>query len=318
MAYARVLTFVAAPAAIAVISFPLLAASNYVIEIGILTCVFLVLSLSLNLVYGFAGLLSFAQLGFWGIGGYTSALLLKNLSMPLPAAVAAAGLLTAGISVMIGWPALRLNRHAFVVVSVAFSVLASLLARDWVELTNGPLGITGLPAPIIAGVSFESPQRFYVLSVFVALLLSCMIYAIGTSRIGRALNAIRLAEPLARSHGIDPLQYRLLAFAIGAGATGVMGGLYVSHLGVVDPVIFDFYYMQAMLIIVIVGGKGSFWGVTFAAIVMTTVPELLRVSVELRMVLYGALLVLAMQVMPYGLSGWFNARRLKRMRQQVA
>ncbi len=140
------------------------------------------------------------------------------------------------------------------------------------------------------------------------------LYVLGTSRIGRVLKAIKQNEPLARAQGIAPLRYKLAAFVIAASITGVAGGVYVFHLSIVDPLILDFYYMQTFLIIVIIGGAGSFWGVVVAGMIMSVLPEALRFSNDLRMVIYGAILVVAMLAMPRGVAGWLRARQLAQLR----
>jgi branched-chain amino acid transport system permease protein len=189
-----------------------------------------------------------------------------------------------------------------------------LTARDWVELTRGAMGIPGLPAPTltlpwVGTILFDRPSRFYeVMAVFALLSLAC-VHRILRSRIGRTLVAIKLNEPMASSQGIDPLRYRLLALGVSAVITGIAGGLYVFSLTIVDPSVFDFYYTETMLIMVIIGGPGSFWGVLAACLVFSVVPDLLRFSTDLRMVLYGVVLVAAMLAFPGGLAGFRRRRR---------
>ena len=113
------------------------------------------------------------------------------------------------------------------------------------------------------------------------------------------------------------MPYKLASFAISAAITGAAGGVFVFHLGIVDPLILDFYYMQTFLIIVIIGGTGSFWGVVVAGIALSALPEVLRFSADFRMIIYGIILVVAMFVMPSGVAGWLRERRLIRLREQL-
>ncbi|MCK8785684.1 branched-chain amino acid ABC transporter permease [Roseomonas sp. NAR14] len=292
---------------------PALGASPYVLGIGITACIFTVGAASLNLIYGYAGLLSFAHLAFWGIGGYCTALGAVSLGIGFWGGLALAGLLNAALAVLVGIPALRLNRHSFVIVTLSFSLLTALVARDWVAVTGGPLGIPGLPAPELFGLSLRSPPRFYWLALAFAALSLALLRAVTTSRIGRTLKALRQNEPLAQAQGIAPTPYKLLAFAISAALCGMAGGMQVFYMQVVDPLILDFYYFQTFLVMMIVGGAGHFWAVVIAGIVMTVLPELLRATAELRMVIYGALLLFAMVAMPGGVAGalesWRDARR---------
>src|SRR6516225_3389146 len=293
---------------------PCLTSSNYVIGIAVSACVFTTAAAALNLVYGFAGLLSFAQLGFWGIGGYAAALTVTTFGGSFWQGLVWAGLIDTAAALAIGYPALRTNRHAFVIVSLAFALLVTLVARDWVGLTRGPLGIPGLPAPTLFGLEFKTTPRFYWIAYVYALLALGILWVLCTSRIGRTLTAIKQNEPLVRAQGIAPRPYKLAAFAIGAAITGIGGGIYAFHLKIIDPLFLDFYYMQTFLIIVITGGAGSYWGVIAAGLIMSTLPEVLRFSADFRMIVYGVVLLLAVLAMPGGVGGWLHERRLARAR----
>ena len=303
-------------AVVAACALPALTASNYVIGIAISTLIFTVAASALNLVYGFTGLLSFAQLGFWGIGGYAAALTVMSLGGDFWQGLALAALVNAALALAVGYPALRTGRHAFVIVTLAFALLVTLIARDWVGLTRGPLGIPGLPAPTLLGFAFDTTARFYFIALAYALVALAFLYALVTSRIGRTLVAIKQNEPLASAQGIAPMPYKLASFAIGAALTGIAGGIYTFYLKIIDPTFLDFYYMQTFLIMVIVGGAGSFWGVVVAGLAMAALPEILRFSQDLRMIIYGAVLLVAMLAIPGGVAGFIRARTLARMKTQ--
>jgi ABC-type branched-subunit amino acid transport system permease subunit len=293
---------------------PFFTSSNYVIGVAISACIFTTAAAALNLVYGYTGLLSFAQLGFWGIGGYATALTVMTFGGSFWLGLVWAALIDTAIALAIGYPAVRTNRHAFVIVTLAFALLVTLVARDWVSLTRGPLGIPGLPAPNLFGFEFNTTPLFYWIAYGYALLALGLLYALCTSRIGRTLVAIKQNEPLVRAQGISPVPYKLAAFAIGAAITGVGGGIYAFHLKIIDPLFLDFYYMQTFLIIVITGGAGSYWGVIAAGLIMSTLPEVLRFSADFRMIVYGVVLLLAVFAMPGGVGGWLHERRLARAR----
>ena len=146
-------------ATLALFALPWLTASNYVVGIAISTLIFTVAASALNLVYGFTGLLSFAQLGFWGIGGYAAALTVMTLGGDFWEGLVLAGLVNAALALAVGYPALRTGRHAFVIVTLAFALLVTLIARDWVGLTRGPLGIPGLPPPQAFGLVLDTTPR---------------------------------------------------------------------------------------------------------------------------------------------------------------
>jgi ABC-type branched-subunit amino acid transport system permease subunit len=295
-----------------------LVASDYVVGVGVTAFTFTVAAASLNLVYGYAGLLSFAQLAFWGIGGYCTALVVMDAGGSFWTGLALAGLLNGLLALAVGWAALRLQRDSFVIVTLSFSLLAFLVSRDWVSLTRGPLGLPGLPTPTLLGHSLAGTSAMYWLAlVFLALSLA-LLYTIVSSRIGRVLLAIKQNQPLALSQGVSPTPYKLFALAVGAVLTAMAGGIQVFYLKIVDPSILDFYYLQAWLIMVIIGGAGTFWGVVIAGLVMSVLPEALRFSNELRMVIYGAILVAAVLAMPQGIAGWMRERRIARLRESLS
>jgi branched-chain amino acid transport system permease protein len=316
--HARALAFLAAVALLFAV--PTYTSNEYVLALGVSFATFSVLATGLNLVYGYTGLLSFAQVAFFGVGGYTAALLVTELNWSLWTGALAAGLLAALLGLGIGYSSLRLSRHAFAIVTLSFALLCMIVSRDWVTLTRGAMGIPGLPVPSLAlpgGHSWRlnRPADFFYLLMGFSLISHVLIYLLVTSRIGRALRAIKLNEPLAQSQGINPLSYKLLTVTLSAFLSGITGSLFVFYLTIVDPSIFDFYYTETMLIMVILGGAGSFWGVLFSTAVLTALPDLLRFSTDLRMVLYGFILIVAMLVFPGGIGGWFKQRRLARWRK---
>ena len=303
----------------ALMALPRMTGNEYFLALGVSFATFSVLAGGLNLVYGYTGLLSFAQVGFFGIGGYTAALLVTEQGWSLWAGAAAGGVLAALVGLVIGYSSLRLSRHSFAIVSLSFALLCMIVARDWVSLTRGAMGIPGLPVPSLHLRGWQwrlsGPADFYYLHLGFAALAQAVIFLVVTSRLGRAMRAIKLNEPLAQSHGIDPLRYKLLALALSALLAGIVGGFFVFYLTIVDPSIFDFYYTETMLIMVIIGGPGSFWGVLGASAVLAALPDLLRFTTDLRMVLYGVVLIAAMLVFPGGVGGWLERRRLKRWRR---
>jgi branched-chain amino acid transport system permease protein len=294
--------------------------NEYYLALGVSFGVFSVLAGGLNLVYGYTGLLSFAQVAFFGIGGYTAALLVTERGWSLWTGAAAGGLLAALAGLAIGYSSLRLSRHAFAIVSLSFALLCMIVARDWVTLTRGPMGIPGLPVPVLdlpGGLRWRlgQPVDFCYLLLGYSAIAHALLYLVVSSRLGRAMRAIRMNEPLAQAQGIDPVRYRLLAVGLSALLAGGAGGLFVFYLTIVDPSVFDFYYTETMLIMVILGGPGSFWGVLAASAVLTALPDMLRFTTDLRMVLYGTVLIVAMLLFPGGVGGWLRRRRIARWRR---
>ena len=305
---------------IALFALPLVIDNDYIMALGISFAAMSVLAGGLNLIYGYTGLLSFAQVGFFGIGGYTATLLVVDRGWSLWAGVAVGGMLCIAVALLIGYSSLRLSRHAFAIVSLSFALLCAIVARDWPELTRGSMGIPGLPTPVMdlpGGLRWRivDPSDFYYLLMGFAVIAHGAIYLVVTSRLGRAMRAIKLNEPLAQSQGINPLSYRLLALSLSALLAGIVGGLFVFYLTIIDPSIFDFYYIETMLISVVIGGPGSFWGVLASSAVLAVLPDMLRFTTDLRMVLYGVALIVAMLIFPGGVGGWLYRRQVARWRR---
>lgn len=296
--------------------------SSYVVNVLILAFIFAILATGLNLIFGYTGLLSFGQVGFFGLGAYLYALLVVDAGMSAWLAILLAGLASGFVALLLGYPALRVSRASFVIVTLSFTLLAALLARNWVEVTRGPMGIPKLPAPSvdlpgIGAFSGHDPYVFYYIALAIAVASIGAVYLLVNSPIGRVLRAINLNEPLAASQGISPKKYQIAAFAIAGILSGIAGSLHVSHLGIVDPSIFDPYYSEMLLIIVIIGGPGNFWMVLLSSLVFMAIPELLRMAPELRMVLFGGILVLAAMLFPTGVGGYFEQRRIAMWRRSL-
>ena len=316
----RELTLAVIAGLIALFALPLVIDNDYIMALGISFAAMSVLAGGLNLIYGYTGLLSFAQVGFFGIGGYTATLLVVDRGWSLWAGVAVGGVLCIAVALLIGYSSLRLSRHAFAIVSLSFALLCAIVARDWPELTRGSMGIPGLPTPVMdlpGGLRWRivDPSDFYYLLMGFAVIAHGAIYLVVTSRLGRAMRAIKLNEPLAQSQGVNPLSYRLLALSLSALLAGIVGGLFVFYLTIIDPSIFDFYYTETMLISVVIGGPGSFWGVMASSAVLAVLPDMLRFTTDLRMVLYGVALIVAMMIFPGGVGGWLYRRQVARWRR---
>jgi branched-chain amino acid transport system permease protein len=307
----------AASAALLVVaaSAPLWVWNPYHLHTLIMAGIFAVLALSLNLLLGYTGQLSLGHAAFFGIGAYASALLSVKLEwspwLGMLAAVVLPGLAGWGI----GRLALKLRGAYFVLLTISFAGVVSLVSVNWMDLTNGPLGIPGVPAlavalPGLPELSFRGKGAFYylVLAAVVAAYVLCR--RLVASRVGRALVALRENEALAESVGIDGTHYLVLAAMISAMMAGAAGGLYAHYTRFVSPEVFLFTYTVTMVIMVVAGGKGTLAGPVLGAVLFTVLPEALRAlaSWQWQMLLYGVLLIAALFVMPRGIVPALAAR----------
>jgi len=292
----------------ALASVPLWLENPYHLHVLIMAGIFSVLALSLNLLLGYAGQLSLGHAAFFGLGAYATALCTVKLGWS-PWAGLAAALAVSGLA---GWAvgrlALRIRGAYFVLLTVSFAGVISLVSVNWMELTNGPLGLPGVPPveidlPGLPVLSLRSKSAYYylVLAAVIACYLVC--FALIRSRVGRALIALRENETLAESVGIDGTHYLVLAAALSAAMAGLGGGLYAHYTRFVSPEVFLFSYTVTMVIMVVAGGKGTLAGPVVGAVIFTVLPEALRAltSWQWQMLLYGVLLIAVLFFMPRGI-----------------
>jgi branched-chain amino acid transport system permease protein len=290
--------------AVAAVTAPWWVVNPYHLHVLIMAGVFTILALSLNLLLGYTGQLSLGHAAFFGIGAYTSAL----LSLPplgwsfwvaLPAAAVAAGLAGWGI----GRLALKLRGAYFVLVTISFAGVISLVSINWMELTNGPLGLPGVPPPSLGPWTVRTKSAYWYLVLAAAALAYFVCHRLVRSRIGRAFVALRENEPLAESVGIDGTRYLVLAAVISAGMAGVGGSLYAHYTRFVSPEVFLFSYTVTMVIMVIAGGQGTLAGPVVGALLFTALPEALREAVawQWQMLAYGVILILCIFFLPRGI-----------------
>ncbi len=274
----------------------------------IMAGIFAVLALSLNLLLGYTGQLSLGHAAFFGIGAYASALLTVKLEWSAWIGLLAAVVFPALTGWGIGRLALKLRGAYFVLLTISFAGVVSLVSVNWMELTNGPLGIPGVPAlavalPGLPELSLRSKGAFFyvVLVAVVAAYVVCR--RLIASRVGRALVALRENETLAESVGIDGTHYLVVAAVISAGMAGAAGGLYAHYTRFVSPEVFLFTYTVTMVIMVVAGGKGTLSGPVVGAVIFTVLPETLRelASWQWQMLLYGVLLIATLFFMPRGI-----------------
>jgi len=274
---------------------------RYVLHVLIFTALFAALALSYDLVVGHVGSLSLAHPAFFGVGAYAAAILATEARWSFLADVVAAGLAAAVVAALVGVPLFRLAEHAFAVGTLGLALVASVVANNWVQVTRGPLCISGVPKPTLGPLAVTTLPAFYWLAVAALVAVGLLYKGLTTFRLGRAFHAVRDNEPLAAAAGIDPLKYRLVAFTIAAGLAGGVGALYVYYLSVMCPEEMTVGLTVNLLVIVFLGGVGSLRGVLVGAVLFTALPEVLRLAPTWRLVIYGGLLLLVVIRSPGGI-----------------
>jgi branched-chain amino acid transport system permease protein len=316
------------------LSLPLWMSSLYVLHILIMTGIFIIAAMSLNLLLGFTGQLSLGHVAFFGIGAYTSSLvslgfevhLLPDWQVGLTAKPVwlgmLLGILLAGLcGWVIGRVSFKVRGAYFVIVTVSFAEVVRLVALNWVELTQGPMALNNIPVlrlglPGWFEFAFLRKPANYYLVLLVGVVAYLLIRRLVHSRAGRAMIALRENEALAASVGIDVTRYLVLATFVSAGIAGAAGALYAHYVRIVDPEVFSFIYTVTMVIMVVTGGKGTLAGPIVGGLIFGLLPETLRtfsIQPEIQWVIYGVLMILIVYFLPEGivpaLRRWWQGRR---------
>jgi branched-chain amino acid transport system permease protein len=306
----------------ALVSLPLWMSNLYVLHILIMTGIFIIAAMSLNLLLGFTGQLSLGHVAFFGIGAYTSSLvslgfevhLLPDWQVGLEAKPVwlgmLFGILLAGLcGWVIGRVSFKVRGAYFVIVTVSFAEVVRLIALNWVELTQGPMALNNIPVlrlslPGWFEFAFLRKPANYYLVLLVGVVAYLLIRRLVNSRAGRAMIALRENEALAASVGIDVTRYLVLATFVSAGIAGAAGALYAHYVRIVDPEVFSFIYTVTMVIMVITGGKGTLAGPIVGGLIFGLLPETLRafsIPPEIQWVIYGVLMILIVYFLPEGI-----------------
>jgi branched-chain amino acid transport system permease protein len=289
---------------------------EYLLHILILIFIYIIVGISLNLVAGYTGLLSLSHAGFYGIGAYTAALLSLKFGVSFLLAIPAAIVIASVFGLLIGWPSLRIRDDLFVITTFGFQIILFQIMNNWMEVTNGPLGLHGIPQPQLFGYHLSSHIDFLILSIVCAAFVYVVARRLTTSPFGNVLRAIREDEFFAQSLGKNVSFYKVAVFAVGAGLSAIGGAIYAYYITFIDPTSFTLSESIFMLSIVIVGGAGRLSGSIVGAILLVSIPELLRfigipnaIAANMRQILYGGLLVAFMMFRPKGIWGEFSFRR---------
>jgi branched-chain amino acid transport system permease protein len=299
---------------------------------GVQILIYVMLGWGLNIVVGLAGLLDLGYVAFYAVGAYSYALLSTTLGLSFWLCLPLAGILAAMWGVILGFPVLRLRGDYLAIVTLAFGEIIRMVLINWVDLTNGYAGISGIPKVSFFGIPFSDEDDgfaalfhlpytpiYRTIFLFYLILALALLTNFVTARlrrlpIGRAWEALREDEIACRSLGINTTTTKLTAFALGAMFGGFAGSFFAVRQGFVSPESFTFIESATILAIVVLGGMGSQLGVAIAAAVMIGVPELMREldwmkkifgedfdPTQYRMLLFGAAMVIMMIWKPRGL-----------------
>jgi branched-chain amino acid transport system permease protein len=298
--------------AVVIVAFAVLPAflKSYGVYLCTLFCVYLMATFGLNLTVGYAGQMSLGQAAFMGIGAYVAAIGMKA-GLPFYAMLPASAIVCFGIGLMLGFPALRVQHHYLAFATLGFNILAFLVMRNEESLTGGTFGISGIPRPGLFGLSLDGNLAYFWFTLAATLIVMGLLWWLLRSPWGRAFAALRDNPIRAESLGINITAYTLFAFAIGATCAGIAGVYFASLVQFIEPAPFHFSTSLMMLLGVIVGGSGRFFGPVLGTVIIVLLPEWLRFMQNWYLAVFGFAVVALMIWLPGGLLSIPEKLRLK-------
>lgn len=288
---------------------PLTPINRYVLSVIVLCFLYTSLTLSLNLIIGWSGQFSLGHVAFYGMGAYITTLLMMNLGLNFFIATIISVVVVAFISMLLCFPTLKLRGDYLAVVTLGFGEIFRLFITNQVDWTRGPMGIPGIPAPTIFGISIYGTETFYYILFALIVLFIIFMIRLNNSGFGLAMLTVKEDDIAATALGINPVKYKMWAFVIGGGMAALMGSFYAVYLGTIGPTSFVYNESIKMVSMVVLGGMGSVPGSVIGAFLLTALPEVLRQFSQYRMILYGAAMVAMMIFRPNGI--WGIDKRLR-------
>ncbi len=270
---------------------------NVLVFVGIHT----LLAIALNLLLGYAGQISLGHAAFFGLGAYSSGILTATYSWNPWLAMLVTASVVASVAFVIGFPILKLKGHYLAMATLGLGIIVYILFNEWVDVTGGPSGFSGIPNLQIGSLIFDTDfKNYYLIWIFV---LGCVLLSVNlaNSRIGRAFRAIHDAETAARVMGVNARLLKVQVFALSAMICSIAGSLYAHVMTFIAPPSFGFNISIELLTMVVIGGLGSIYGSFLGALLLTTLPEFLRFMNDYDIVFYGGLLMVMTIFMPGGL-----------------
>lgn len=290
---------------------PAVVRSDYVLNLFDLAGIYAIAVMGLGILLGFTGQMSLGQAAFFGIGAYTSGWLTTHLGWPVWPAMALAVGLSALVGLVVGYPCLRLSGHYLALATIGFGIITQLVLINWKDVTNGSDGMTGIPPPMIGPWTLDSYGSYYYLVLVAVLACAYIAWRIKTTRVGRALEAIRENELAARATGIDATRYKIVAFVLAGAYAGLAGSLLAHSIKFLSPDSYSFDQSVVFLVMLILGGSSSIGGAILGAVLLTLLPEVLRPLKSSYIMVYGAAVVVMIVFMPRGLAGLLDVARAR-------
>ncbi len=298
---------------------PAVLKGNYLMNVLVFVGIHTMLSVSLNLLLGYAGQISLGQAGFFGLGAYLSGILTTAYGLNSWGAIAIAALVVGIIAFLIGFPILKLKGHYLAMATLGLGIIMYIIFNEAVSYTGGPSGLSGIPNLSIGTLVFDNDVKNYFLVWGIALAIILLALNLVHSRIGRALRSIHDSEVAARVMGVNARLLKVQIFTMSACISAIAGSLYAHTMGFIAPASFGFNFSVELVTMVIIGGLASIYGSILGAALLTMLPELLRAFQDYDIIVYGCLLIVMTMFMQGGLVkgipaffGWLRQRFSRR------
>ncbi len=275
-------------------------ADNYVLEVFTNAYFYIILCLGLNIVVGYAGLLDLGYAAFFAVGAYTTGILTSQFGFNFWLTIPFSILFSVIAGVIIGGPTLRLRSDYLAIVTLGFGEITRIAARN-LEITGGASGLIGIDRPMLFGMRLYQIHHFYFLFFVLVILAIFISHRLYNSRLGRAWEYIREDEDAAEAMGIDRVRYKLYAYVMGAVFGGVAGSFFAVKMTAISPQTFLFTQSAMILLAVVLGGMGKIQGVIVGALLLVFFPEIFRGIGDMRMLVFGIVLLIIMVFRPQGI-----------------
>ncbi|OGP62138.1 MAG: hypothetical protein A2170_10595 [Deltaproteobacteria bacterium RBG_13_53_10] len=294
-------------AVILLLFLPYLSGGNYYfLHVSIMVGIFVILAQGLNILFGYVGQISIGHAAFYAIGAYASALAAVHLSLPFWGSALVAILFASLVGFLLGLTCLRLRGEYLAIATVAFGEIVQVILTQWEEVSGGPEGFLKIPKAHMGSFLFDTPVRYYYLTLVITLFIMVLTRNLTSSKLGRSFRSVK-DDPLAANIiGVDTTKVKLIAFVLSAAYSGLAGSLYAHYARALLPDYFSLSLSVLLFMMVMLGGMGSLYGPIIGAILLTVSFELLRALQVYQMVLYGIIVLFITIFAPEGLVGIFK------------
>ena len=281
----------------------ILADQRYILFLMCVSGIYIIVNSGLDLCFGYSGQISIGQAAFYAIGAYTSAILSTNYGVPVFLAMLCGGITAAIIGYLLSFSAVKLVHHFLALVTIGFGEIVRLLILNSVDVTGGPDGFIGIPALKLFGITFGTNQSFFYIVFVLTIVFLVLKSSIVNSRVGRAFIAIRENPIASEAFGIKLSRYKAMAFGVGALFAGIGGALYAHLVRFISPETFSLDQSIMFLVMVLIGGMGTFLGPIVGAVLVIIVNEWLQVFGDFQMAIYGVIIIVVLFFLPKGIIG---------------